>query len=165
MQYIIGHPDFIKHLDRWLFKNDQVDANWISTKVAQIPVMFRTYAKPLYRGMLVDKNFIDDISQPGASIQFQNHSSWTKDEKIAAKFTNDSSFKTVSGSGKIPIIIRKKFNTPGIVLDIHAYTMFMGNSQLEMLGMDESSIDSAMKEQEVLIKRGLKITGKDIIKS
>lgn len=164
MQYIIGQPDFIKHLDAWLFKNTQPDANWIATKSAQIPAMFRTYTKPLYRGMLVDKEFLEDISKPGASIQFKNHSSWTKEESVATKFIKDEAFKTVKGSGQTGIIIRKMINTPSIVLDIHGFVMFMGASQLEMLGMDEMSIDSAMKEHEILIKKGVKITNKDIIK-
>ena len=161
-QYIIGHPDFVKNLDDWLFKNDQKNAAWIASKVTQIPPPFKTYSGFLYRGMSVDKDFQDKISAPGGSITFSNFSSWSKSEKIARSFVDDPKYVVGDkGSKKIFILLKRKFTPAQIVLDIHGFVLFMGTSQLEMLGVDEMSLDSAMNEEEVLIKKGLKITKKD----
>ena len=57
MGYIIGTEDFKKHLDAWLFRAKQTDAEFLSKNRTKIPQMFRSYNKKLYRGMLVDEGF------------------------------------------------------------------------------------------------------------
>lgn len=157
--YIIGTPDFIKNLDKWLSDNKQQYADYIARNKAGIPRMFTQYSDILYRGMTVDDNFINQLVDKG--IKFNAHTSWSKDEKVAYKFFNDPAYKVNNKSG-IKILIKKKPTPANIVLDIHNFCMFMGESQLNMLGLDDLSYDSAIKEQEVLVKKGINITKKDV---
>jgi hypothetical protein len=52
----------------------------------------------------------------------------------------------------------KSFTPANIILDINALFLFYGQSKMIQLGIDDMSADSAMKEQEVLIASGIKIT-------
>ena len=70
-------------------------------------------------------------------------------------------FKTATIQGT-PIIIKKKIAPTQIVIDVHGFCLFMGEDQLVMLGLDDMSFDSAVKEQEVLVRKGVKVIAKDI---
>lgn len=156
--YIIGSPEFIKNLDGWLANNKQMNADWLARNKAGIPTMFTQYSQTLYRGMIVDDSFINQMVEKG--VKFTNHSSWTKDKKIAQSFFNDPKYRTTNNKG-YKLLIEKKFTSNNIVLDIHSFCMFMGEAQLTMLGVDDLSFDSAMNEQEVLVKKGITINKKD----
>lgn len=161
MAYIIGTPDFIKNLDGWLFKNEQRYAEYILKNKNGIPPMFTTVNQTLYRGMKVDKDFIEKMTSP-SGIKLHAHSSWSKDKKLAMKFAVDPDAKLDKKTAWYSIIIEKKITPSNVILDIHNFCMFMGEAQLTMLGLDESSFDSAVKESEVLIKKGLVIKKKDV---
>ena len=45
----------------------------------------------------------------------------------------------------------KSFQITDIIIDIDSYVQFYGEKRLIELGFDELNIDSAIKEQEVLI--------------
>jgi hypothetical protein len=155
MTYIIGTPEFIKKLDNWIAHNDKSDANWIKSKKNLIPLMFRTYNQYLYRGMV-----IDEIGKSG--LTFDQVSSWTRSEKLAIAFATDPKFKTSKSKGALSILIKKKIPASKIIFDIYGFFLFMGEAQLEMLGVDDTSIDSIKKEQEVLVDKGIKILTSDI---
>lgn len=157
---LIKTPEFVKHLDSWLFKNDQKDAAYFFMNKAHIPHPFKSYSKKLYRGMTVDKKFIDELKKKGY-IDFKNHSSWSKDSKLAVKFATDSKYKIGVGTGT-KILISKEIEQAKIIFDIDAYCQFFGEHELTSMGLDELSYDSAVKEQEVLIAKGIRITEKDI---
>lgn len=156
---IIGDTKFISNLDDWLFKNSQENADWIYKNKNGIPDMFRNYTKPLYRGMTVDSSFLSDVES--GKMKFKAHSSWSKSKDAAKKFVNDPAFKISSKDG-VKILIEKKIGKSQQILDIHSLVMFMGEPQLTMLGMDGMNVDSAFKEQEVLVAKNILITMKDI---
>lgn len=159
MQYVIGKPEFISNLDGWVGKNEQRYADYIARNKIGIPPMFTTCTSPLYRGMVVDAEFMNKLNNGG--IVLKTHTSWSKDQKRAKAFVNDPKFRVATKNG-ISILIKKVIPAASIVMDIHGFVLFMGEDQLSMLGMDELSVDSALTEQEVLIKKGVKITTKDI---
>ena len=55
------------------------------------------------------------------------------------------------------ILITKKIPPSKIILNIHNLVMFTGG-----IGLDDLSVDSAFKKQEILVDKGTKITEKDI---
>lgn len=159
MAYVIGDPSFVKNLDGWLYKNEQPYANYIVSHENGIPAMFRQYTKPLFRGMVVGPDFFEQLNKGGVTMKA--HSSWSKTESVAKKFASDLNYGA-GQKGKMSVIIKKVVPASSVVFDIHSFVLFMGADQLEMLGLDESSIDSALKEEEVLIKKGVKIAKKDV---
>ena len=157
----IASPEFIKNLDEWLFKNDQKYADFLYRNKSNIPQYFRSYAKPLYRGMSVNADFVNTLLTKG--VTFDKHTSWTQDQKMAEKFANDPAFSTGKTSGETKILIKKGIPATSIILDIYGFVNYMGVGQLGMLGFDETSLDSAMKEKEVLISKGVKITKSNVV--
>lgn len=155
------HQNSSKNLDEWLFKNDQKYADFLHRKKSNIPLIFRSYGKPLYRGMSVNADFVNALLTKG--VTFDKHTSWTQDQKMAEKFANDPSFSTGKTSGETKILIKKTISTTSIILDIYGFVNYMGVGQLGMLGFDETSLDSAMKEKEVLISKGVKITKSNVV--
>lgn len=160
--YIIGTEPFTKHLDAWLLKSKQEDANFLYTNRAKIPPVFRKYNKTLYRGMIMDQKTLDKI-ESGGSILLDKHTSWSKDVKVAMKFIKDSSYK-IQGQEGIPVILTKVINPSEQIIDIDSFVLFMGESQLIMIGYDEINLDSAQKEKEVLIAKGVRITRDNVEK-
>ena len=144
--------DFTKALDGWLERNEQKYALALS-KAQGIPDHFM-FEGTLYRGMVVDADFMNLVQN--GKMKFDSFTSWTRDKKVAEKFMKDPRFKTTNKSG-IGIIITKKVKKSDCVLDIYSYSLFTGG-----VGLDPLSFDSAIKEQEVLLKKGLKISDKDI---
>ncbi len=160
MKPIIGEQEFIKRLDSWVFKNAQADAAWIAGKKSSgIPPYFRTFKGPLYRGMLVDPEFLE--SADAGKMVLKDYASWTKDPVLAKKFAGDKKY-SIAKKGSIPILIKKAINPNDQILDIDLLIQFMGMQQLIMLGFDELALDSASKESEVLCEKGIKILAKDV---
>jgi hypothetical protein len=97
-------------------------------------------------------------------MKFAAHSSWSKDRNTAKKFVNDPAYSIVKDnkSTKIKILISKTISKTSQILDIDGFVMFMGAEQLEMQGMDAMSLDSALKEKEVLVAKGVVIKVADI---
>lgn len=157
--YIIGTPEFIKNLDGWVDKNDQKFAEYLSRNKNGIPPMFTNYTHTLYRGMIVNEDFLNSLLKGGA--KFAAHTSWSKDMKMAKRFMNDPKYKTTKNVGT-PVLIKKKIPQTSIIFDIHSFIMFMGESQLSMLGMDDLAIDSALNEQEILVKKGITIKQNEV---
>ena len=81
MQYVIGKPEFIKNLDGWLAKNEQRYADYIVANKTGIPPMFQKSTDYLYRGMIVDADFLNKINK-GTGVTLNRHSSWTKERKL-----------------------------------------------------------------------------------
>lgn len=150
-------PAFVKSLDKWLGLNNQDAAKALER--AKIPPMFKNYAKPLYRGMVVDQSFLDNAK--AGKLKFTNYSSWSKDKNLALKFVNDPKYKFTS-TGTIKILVTKSFTAQSIVLDIDGLALFLGETGMIHIGIDDLSADSALKEQEVLIKPNVQIRMVDI---
>ena len=146
--------ELLKALDDWLFKNEKKYAEAIKKKKAIIPDHFKKYTKELYRGMVVDADFLKLVSE--RKMTFKDITSWSKSEKMALAFIKDKRYKISVKSG-VNILITKKIPPSKIILDIHNLVMFTGG-----IGLDELSVDSAFKEQEILVDKGIKITEKDI---
>lgn len=153
---------FVKLLDDWIFKNTQESINRMSKYVQKLPTYFKNYNSPLYRGMAVDGSFLE-LAKSTKGVTFNTHTSWSKNEDVAKRFVKDPS-KSIAKNGKdrVNILIKKNISSSYIILDIHNLVMFLGPTDLENYGMDEGSIKDAIEEQEVLIKKGIKITMKDI---
>ena len=160
MSFIVGTPEFNKNLDDWLFKNEKKYAQYFAKNKAKIPPMFRSTTSTLYRGMVVDMDFMQALHDTGKFV-FKEQTSWTKERKVAVDFVKSSKYKTTNKQG-LAIIISKKIPASQQILDINAYVLFMGVAPLAMQGIDEMSLDSAVKEQEVLIDKGVGIVSKDV---
>lgn len=159
--WIIGTDKFNETLDRWLAWNEQKDADWLSRNKEKIPPNFRSHTGKLYRGMTVNADFLQKVEK--GKLTFDTHTSWSKDMNMAKKFATDERYMV--GKAKedsVKILISKVISTSKQIIDIHGYVLFMGTYQLEMVGFDELSLDSAMKEEEVLVQKGIKITKSDI---
>ena len=154
MKMFYENPAFIKKLDAWLDVSDQKDAASLDLMKGQFPVMFRTYSKPLYRGMVIKED-------PKKGFTISGYTSWSKDKNIAIKFLNDPKYKFGTRTGT-KVLLTKKFTTNDIILDIHALAWFLGENKLIELGIDDLAADSALKEQEVLITKNIKISPKEI---
>lgn len=157
--YNIQSPEFIRHLDGWLGLNKQTHADWLASNRPKIPPMFLKFDQPLYRGMQVDNDFMKKLEK---GISLHQHASFSKDQKVGNAFIKDDRFRMRNAKNLTSILIKKKVPTASIILDIHAYCLFLGEGALSVAGMDEMSYDSAVKESEVLVRKGLKITMKDV---
>lgn len=155
---IIGTEKFKENLEDWLFKSDQKNAEYLYSNRNGIPQIFRNYTKRLYRGLKVNEEFLEKLKTKAYILE--KHTSWTKDEKMARRFIDDPAY-SFRGRGDIKIIISKIFPTRDQIFDIDAFVLFMGKEQLEMLGYDETNLDSAFKEKEVLVSKGVSIARTD----
>lgn len=158
MANIIGTERFKEHLEGWLFKNNQKNADFLLSNRSDIPQMFRNYSRKLYRGMKVDEEFLEKLKN--GKHTFDKHTSWSKDEKVARKFVDDPAY-SLGGKGNHKIIFTKTFQPREQIFDIDAFVLFMGKDQLEILGYDETNLDSAIKEKEVLISKGISVSRTD----
>lgn len=146
-------------LNSWLEHSDQRAAEILFAKRHDIPQMFRTYTKTLYRGMVVDQQFLDKLNKKPQTAPF--YTSWSKDKKVSLGFLKDPAFK-ISTKSNIDTLLEKTFTTSDIVVDIHSLSLFLGMGPMADLGIDELAIDSSLKELEILIRKGITITKKDI---
>ena len=158
--WIIGTEEFKDKLDSWLLKSDQPSADFLFRNRSRIPPVFQSYKSKLYRGMVVDQAFIDKVNTSG--LIFTTHASWSKDMSLAKKFATDPKYSIASKKDGILILLEKTFTSNQQILDIDAFVSFMGLSQLAMMGYDEINLDSAAKEKEVLVGKGIKITKRDL---
>jgi hypothetical protein len=162
VDYVIGTENFRKNLDDWLFKNDQSNANFLFINRNKIPAPFRSYRQKLFRGMYIDDVALEKIEKSG-SMLLDKHTSWSKDEKIATKFVTDESFSLGrTNIEKKKILIGKVIAQSSQIIDIDSFVLFMGIQQMMMLGYDETNLDSASKEKEVLVSKGTRISKSDI---
>lgn len=143
-------------------KNEQTYAKKLLSFSSRIPANFRTCTTPLFRGMTVNEDFINKANS-STGLDFNTFTSWSVSEKMAMKFINDPAYKVSNGGGtaKIKILIKRVPKPNEIVLHIFNYVLFLG-WMLPSLGLDELSLDSAEKEQEVLLKPKIKIKMSDI---
>lgn len=159
VNHILGSEKFRASLEDWLFKNDQRAADFLYQNRAGIPTQFKNYPRKLYRGMTVGNEFIDQAAK--GRYVFDKHTSWTKDASIAKRFINDPAFAIGRGDQSYKILITKVLPPRDLIFDIDGFVAFMGIKQLEVLGYDETNVDSALKEKEVLIAKGVTITRAD----
>lgn len=154
MTYIIGTDQFRSALDSWLLKSDQRSAQYLEQNKSGIPDYFRRYNQTLFRGMVVDEKFLDSLTKGTARLD--GISSWSKDQKIAEAFLEEGKFKFTKNQGT-KVLLKKKFLPQNQILDIESFVLYMGVQQLIFLGYDEVNLDSAIKEKEVLITKGVRI--------
>lgn len=153
--WIIGTPEFKDQLNLWLLKSDQQSANFLYNNRSRIPPMFQSYNQKLYRGLTVTEDFLTEIDKTGTRIS--DHSSWSKDLSVAKKFATDKKFMMTTSQNPIPIIMERVFRPNELIFDLDAFILFMGIKQLTLLGYDEINLDSAIKEKEVLVTKGIRI--------
>lgn len=159
-KYVIGTPEFIANLDGWLFKNDQRHADYLRRVRSKVPPMFTKYDGFLYRGMTVDASVLES-----GVITIDRYSSWAKSEKAARRFAEDKKYSLSNGLVPgVKVLLKKRVPSSKVVLDVHGFVLFMGGTQLEMLGMDPSSVDSAVNEEEVLCDRGVSVHATEIVR-
>lgn len=151
---MFGSDAFKVALDSWLLHADQKSAYVLEQSRNSTPQVFRSYGRPLYRGMIADGEFLDALEK--GTAMFSTTTSWTKDRRIAERFVSDPSLKTTKNAG-VKVILEKRIIPTKQVLDVESFVLFMGAQQLVMLGYDETNIDSAFKEKEVIVQRGLRI--------
>lgn len=160
MSSFIGTTEFIQNLDNWLFRADQKNADFLFRHREKIPSIFRSYTKPLYRAAKVNVEFFDRIEKTSYT-ELPRYTSWSKDRAAAIRFVDDPAFMNSSKEGT-KILLTKNIAQIQQVIDIESFVLFMGVEQLVVLGFDETSLDSAIKEKEVLIAPKLKIQKKDV---
>ncbi len=140
--------EFVRNLDKFLFNASTVSSAYLNSNKTKIPALFRSYTRTLYRGhFFTDKEFVQ-LSE--GKFKFGRVTSWTKEKSIAEKFLKDPQF-IYQSRGKEKVILLKSFQITDIIIDIDSYVQFYGEKRLIELGFDELNIDSAIKEQEVLI--------------
>lgn len=151
---------WVKHLNKWLQYSDQTSAAYLKNNSSKIPPMFRMYNKQLYRGMFVDEKWLKAAELNQAVIK--PFTSWSKDEKIARGFLNDPNLKISDKKGQ-KILIKKSISSNDIILDIHSLALFLGIKDFVKQGLDDLAGDSALKEQEVLVNKGIRIKKNEFI--
>lgn len=147
-------PAFWKALSKWLEHSDQNAASHIRGQRSTIPYPFRSYSKTLYRGTIISEEELEK------GFTIKTFTSWSKDQKMAKNFITDSKFSITKNTGT-KVLLSKVF-TSHVLLDIHSLALFYGTKQLLEFGVDDLAIDSALKEQEVLLDKNIKISQKDI---
>jgi hypothetical protein len=145
--------EFTDTLDKWLSDNDQKYADQLA-KAINIPDHFKFTGK-LYRGMLVTPEFIE-LAAEGRMV-FDKYTSWSKSKTLAIKFTKDTKYVTAKKKDLVPVLITKNISKAQSVLDIYNYALFTGG-----VGLDPLSVDSSLKEEEVLVKKNIKIAQKEV---
>lgn len=140
--------EFVRNLDKFLFNASVVSSAYLNSNKTRIPTLFRSYSQTLYRGQFFNQKEYIQLTE--GKFKFGRVTSWSKDRKVAEKFLNDPQY-IYQSKGKEKIILLKEFQVSDIILDIDAYVSFYGEKRLVELGFDELNIDSALKEQEVLI--------------
>lgn len=108
--------------------------------------------------MIVDDEFVDRIK--AGKVVFDKHTSWSKDERMARKFIDDPSY-SIGSEGRHKIMLSKTFIPRDQIFDIDSFISFMGVKQLGVLGYDETNLDSASKEKEVIISKGISLMRTD----
>lgn len=158
MDYIIQKEDFRDNLSNWLFRNNQEAADYLFKNKEKIPAMFRNTKTKLYRGISVSEEVIQLLDDN--KFVTRKHTSWSKSETVAKKFTSDPAYQISNGKNDklVKVILSKQILPSRQILDIEAFVSFMGISQLQIMGYDEIDLDSAVKEQEVLIAKELKVS-------
>lgn len=152
-------PKFIKHLTDWLKHSDQKDAKYLYENRLKVPQIFRKYSKTLYRGTVVDESFFEDLER--GVVRLNAYTSWSKDKRISIGFLADPKYK-ISTRGGTPILIKKSFIERDIIMDIHGFMLFAGKTSMLENGVEELAIDSAIKEHEVLINKGIAINKRNV---
>lgn len=148
------NPDFIKNLDIWLDISDQNSAKWLSSINANIPQMFKSYSGTLYRGFIISEI-------PNKPFEIKTYTSWSKDKNMAMAFLKDSKYRISKKEG-IPVLASKQITTSKQILDIHSLAIFLGVNRMIDLGIEDLAADSAMKEKEILINKGIKVLLKEL---
>lgn len=158
MDYIIQKEDFRDNLSNWLFRNNQEAAEYLFKNKEKIPSVFRNSKAKLYRGLAVSEEVIRLLEDN--KFVTKKHTSWSKSESVAKKFVSDPAFQISNDKNDrlIKVILVKQILPKHQILDIDAFVSFMGISQLQILGYDEIDLESAIKEQEVLIAKELKVS-------
>lgn len=113
--------------------------------------MFTTVKTKLYRGMIVDSDFMDKASK-GQGITLKGFSSWTKSKDVAMAFLRDPKYKTTSKSGTKVLIEITNPQQTSVVLDINSLLLYTGFELISSGNLDPLSMDSAIKEEEVIMK-------------
>lgn len=151
---------WIKNLSLWLEHSDQAAATYLKNNSSKIPPMFRIYNKQLYRGMSVDEKWLKAAELNQAVIN--RFTSWSKSETIAIGFLSDPSLKISDRKGH-KILIKKTISSNDVIIDIHSLALFLGIKDFVSQGLDSLAADSALKEQEVLVNKGIRIKKNDFI--
>lgn len=147
----IETSEFIKHLDNWLLKSEQRDAQYLNLNSNKIPSIFKKRFS-LYRSVSLK---IEDVNTllKNKKLKIEKVTSWSKDKNIALRFTQDKNMKLRNFNEKrIDLLYNKMFSSNDIIIDIDSFVNFYGETKLLEMGIDDLNIDSAMKEKEVLIK-------------
>lgn len=113
--------------------------------------MFTTVKTKLYRGMIVDSDFMDKASK-GQGITLKGFSSWSKSKDVAMAFLRDPKYKTTSKSDTKVLIEITNPQQTSVVLDINSLLLYTGFELISSGNLDPLSMDSAIKEEEVIMK-------------
>lgn len=158
MAQIFGTDAFKKALESWLIHGDEKSAYVLEQARNSVPQVFRNHTQPLYRGMIANGEFLDALEKGTAVLN--KTTSWTKDRRMAERFVNDPMFKTTKNVG-VKVILEKRVIPAKQILDVDSFVLFMGAQQLVMLGYDEYAVDSATKEKEVIVQRGIRLSRRE----
>lgn len=148
---ILGDKLFVRALDSWLVKNDQASGKIIERGAKKLPQMFTTAKTKLYRGMIVDSDFMDKVGK-GQGITLKGFSSWSKSKDVAVAFVNDPKYRTTAKTGTKVIIELQNPQQTSVVLDINSLLLYAGFELVASGDLDPLAMDSAIKEEEVIMK-------------
>ena len=153
MVHIFKSKEYVEAVDKWIGTNVQKHAAFLASKKAQVPPILKPAGK-YYRGMYVPEDFLNKLQSPSGVI-FPLYTSWTMQRKSAEIFAKSAG---PAKKGFIGIIIEKSIPTSKVVVNLYTYVSMLQYD----VELDDLSIDSALKEFEVLIDKNIKITMKDI---
>jgi hypothetical protein len=164
MPNIIEDKNFVKNVENYIFRNEKKFAIPIARVRTQIPVQFRA-SKPLYRGMILDKDFVKGMQMDGTKLVLEEITSWTTDQRIAERFVFDKSKIIRDMPNGVGVIFKQKIPDSKVILDIQGFCFFMDAvGLLDQFGFDDSTKDMGIEEAEVLVDQGITLSRSDIIK-
>lgn len=151
---VVFDKNFVKSVENFVFKNEKKYSAEIAKQKANIPAMFRT-GGVFYRGMV-----LQDVE----TLTLSDISSWTTDLKMATRFATDASKRVKDTPGQA-YIFKKNIPANKVILNIANYVGFLNNSfALDQFNFDESTLEMALEEAEVLVEKGIKLVKSDIYK-
>lgn len=93
-----------------------------------------------------------DKASKGQGITLKGFSSWSKSKDVAMAFLRDPKYKTTSKSGTKVLIEITNPQQTSVVLDINSLLLYTGFELIPSGNLDPLSMDSAIKEEEVIMK-------------
>lgn len=153
------NPNIIKFLEKHIDVGGRKWSSEVAKLSQQIPVQFKEVSGYLYRGMVLDQIALDKLKTTG--LVLEQFSSWTTSPEIAKRFSVDPKLMMKNKTGT-PVVFKKKIPKSYVIVNIQSFVLFLDNMGM-INDFDPIVMDSAIKEQEILIEAGIRLFEKDVM--